>query len=102
MKTRLKWETSSKPLSNAISVTFILGSAPGSEYSGTLKRIAESAEVDETGTPIVRVTVAVTDGEKPTFRPGASVVARIHCGNRSIAFVWFHELWEVLQAKLFF
>jgi hypothetical protein len=36
-----------------------------------------------------------------SFRPGATVVARIHCGRRSLGFVWLHEFWEAIRLRLF-
>jgi len=32
----------------------------------------------------------------------ATVVSRIHCGRRSIGYVWFHSFWELFQKKVLF
>jgi hypothetical protein len=35
-------------------------------------------------------------------RPGATVVARIHCGRRALGYVWLHEVWEFIQSRVLF
>lgn len=43
----------------------------------------------------------VTTTSAADFRPGESVTARIDCGRRSLGFVWFRELIEFCQKKMF-
>ena len=50
----------------------------------------------------VLIKVAVNKDELPQLRPGASVVAKLHCGRESIGYVWFHDLIEFVQAKVLF
>ena len=35
-------------------------------------------------------------------RPGASVTAKVHCGRRSIGYVWLHDLFEWFQSRVLF
>ena len=46
-------------------------------------------------------TVGVDKNLATTLRPGQTVSARIRCGRRSLAFVWFREVVEFWQRKRF-
>lgn len=46
-------------------------------------------------------TVGVDGGISKTLRPGQTVSARIRCGRKSLAFVWFREVVEFWQRKRF-
>jgi multidrug efflux pump subunit AcrA (membrane-fusion protein) len=37
----------------------------------------------------------------PGLRPGIEVVGKVNCGRRSIAYVWFHELYRELYRRWF-
>ena len=50
----------------------------------------------------VLVTVGVDRNQIQGLRPGATVVAHIDCGRRSLGFVWFHGIWETLEKKVLF
>ncbi len=39
---------------------------------------------------------------RPTCRAGATVTGKVHCGRRSLGYVWFHDLFAFIQAKVFF
>jgi hypothetical protein len=47
------------------------------------------------------VTAELADAPPAHLRPGATVVARVHCGRRSLAYVWLHEFWEAVRLRLF-
>ena len=38
----------------------------------------------------------------PEPKIGAGVTAKIHCGKRSFAFVWLHDLVDFVRAKILF
>ena len=50
----------------------------------------------------VRLRVAIDKDELPDRRNGAKVTAKIYCGQRSLGYVWLHELFETVQAKVLF
>ena len=87
-----------------LSVTFVLATNPEEEWQGTVRDIAESTGFHPEDGPTVLVTVAIdrTDIPPGELRPGATVIPRIHCGTRPIGFIWFHELYYVLQTKVLF
>lgn len=86
--------------SQPLSVSFQLGTDPGTVRRGSVASIAPATQLSPQSQPTVRVT-AVLDDAAPQFRPGATVVARIHCGRRSLGYVWLHELWEGVRMRLF-
>jgi multidrug efflux pump subunit AcrA (membrane-fusion protein) len=85
-------------------VSFLLATGPGVSYNGKVARVALSTESDKTTGATVLVTVGFNRAEIPPeqLRPGATVMARIHCGRRSLGYVWLHELWETIQSRLLF
>ena len=89
-------------LGNALSVSFILATDPAVTYTGQIKEVSMSTEEDEEQGSALLVTVAVDRAAIGTLRPGATVVAKIDCGPRSIGYVWLHELIRFVQAKILF
>ncbi|MDA1051937.1 MAG: HlyD family efflux transporter periplasmic adaptor subunit [Planctomycetota bacterium] len=85
-----------------LKVNFILTSHAGEGYSGTVEEIAIATELDEHDQLTVLVRVAVDRDQLPDLRPGARVVANVHCGRRSIGYVWLRELFEVIKMRLLF
>jgi multidrug efflux pump subunit AcrA (membrane-fusion protein) len=83
-------------------VELVLATDPTTKYSATIRSIALRSEPDQQGHPTVRVTAALDQRINTGLRPGAMVVARIHCGPRSLGFVWFHDLLEVIRTRVLF
>ena len=83
-------------------VTFILNSKPSERYKGTLSDIGMRTEVDEMGRATVPATLDIGKTQIPDCRPGANVSARIHCGRRSIGYVWLRGLIEAIQSRVLF
>lgn len=44
-----------------------------------------------------RVFCDVSQVDLPSRQVGSEVSARIQCGQQSLAYIWFHEFWELLQ-----
>jgi hypothetical protein len=83
-------------------VSFLLVGEPGVTYQGYVERIARRAHVDEkNGKPVVQV-VARLDEAIDNPRPGAGVVSKIHCGRRSLGYVWLHDAWNSMRRRLLF
>lgn len=83
-----------------LDVTFRLGTEPGVEYRGQIVRIAATTEVDANRQATVRVTASTPREPIPGLRPGATAIAKVDCGRRSLGYVWLHEIWETLQTRL--
>jgi multidrug efflux pump subunit AcrA (membrane-fusion protein) len=84
--------------------TFILATEPGVDHEGRVDRVALTTETDKATGSTVQVTVDFDRSAIPPeqLRPGATVVGKIHCGRRSLGYVWLHELWETIQSKVLF
>ncbi len=78
-------------------VTFALETSPGSFRSTLLESLGSSTDVDSTGRLSTLAVAGVEDDGYANQRPGAGVVAYLHCGPRSIGFVWFRKIIEFVQ-----
>ena len=78
-------------------VTFSLKTSPEAIRQTSLVTLGASTDVDHNGELSTLAIADLTDVELNNERPGAGVVARIHCGKRSIAFVWFRQVIEFVQ-----
>lgn len=87
---------SSKPLE----VSFTLASHPGREYTGKLASIDNKLDVrsDQGNVVLVRVQFDSEQFPEDLLRSGTRVTARVHAGDRSLGYVWFHELFETVQS----
>ena len=81
---------------------FVVAAASGSEFTGKIREVWRVAEPSSGGGSVVRVVVDFDRDEVRPLRPGATVIAKIHCGTRSLGYVWFHGLYEAIRAELFF
>ena len=79
-----------------LSVNFFLKSNPNRRYKSSVIEIARSVEIDPELGALTTIRCRVPE-ELKHFRHGASVVADIDCGNRSLAFVCFGEFWDSLR-----
>jgi multidrug efflux pump subunit AcrA (membrane-fusion protein) len=82
-------------------ITFQLGTEPGAVRRGTLKYVSPATELGADEQPAVRMIASLRDAPPAQLRPGATVVARIHCGRRSLGYVWLHELWEAIRLRMY-
>ena len=79
-----------------LSVNFFLKSNPNQRYQSSVIEIAQSVEIDPELGALTTIRCRVPE-ELKHCRHGASVVADIDCGNRSLAFVCFGEFWDSLR-----
>ncbi len=102
-RAKLAAEQRNEPLA----VTYILQSEPGRQLKGTVKEIARSSEIiDKDDGPVVLIKVAIRKGDidpaNPLALSGVTVTGKVHCGRRSLGYVWFHDLFAFIQAKVLF
>jgi hypothetical protein len=86
-------------------VYYILATEPGKTEHGTVKRIAMGAEIKEKDEGnVVDITVAIDkhDIDPVNLRAGATVTGKVYCGRASLGYVWFHDLFAFIQAKVLF
>ena len=79
-----------------LTVNFFLKSNPNRRYQSSVIEIAQSVEIDPELGALTTIRCRVPE-ELKHCRHGASVVADIDCGNRSLAFVCFGEFWDSLR-----
>ncbi len=90
-----------------LSVSYILATEPATKLKGTVKDIRPSAEVDpkdkdEGNVVVITVAINKQDIDPANLRAGATVTGKVHCGRRSLGYVWFHDLFAFIQAKVLF
>lgn len=85
-------------------VSYILKSDPGTKLKGVLSRdaIHDASQLNDEQLQTVRMFIDINEEELENPRPGTEVTVKVHCGERSMGYVWFHELIEFLQSTIFF
>ena len=82
-------------------VEYLLTTDLSQKHEAMLTNVGITTEVDKEIGAFVRGTVVISDAPHDTLKAGATVIARIDCGRRSLAFVWFRDVWELLRTRLF-
>lgn len=85
-----------------LGVEYITATTPDKPLHGTVREIHRAAEMDEAEGHVVRILVDIDKNDLTDPRPGATVTAKVHCGRRSIGYVWLHELFEWFQSRVLF
>jgi biotin carboxyl carrier protein len=88
-----------------LEVEFILATDPETTFAGRIERVAETTDNDEVHGPSVLVTVSLderTKGQIAGLRPGATVIGRVACGERSLGYTWFHDLIDAVYTWVWF
>jgi multidrug efflux pump subunit AcrA (membrane-fusion protein) len=87
-----------------LQVTYQTATAAGKTLTGTVKEISLVAnpEKEEGNVVVIRVNINKEDIDPADRKLGATVSGKVHCGRRSLGYVWFHELFEFIQTKVFF
>lgn len=85
-------------------VEYILATGAGHRLEGSIRQVDTVAEVrgEEGNTVLATATIDRDKIDPAELRPGASVSAKVHCGRRSLGFVWFHELIDAVRSKVLF
>ncbi|TWU54577.1 HlyD family secretion protein [Rubripirellula tenax] len=79
-----------------------LRSDPTQTIAGSIDRVSGVADVNAAGKSVVRAIVSIESGDGSAMRQGASVVARIHCGKRSAAFVYLQSFIQWYRQQSWF
>lgn len=83
-----------------LEVRYMVRSAPDQNWETSLDSIDSAVQI--VGAELFcRGTGAISDPPDAHQRPGTAVTARIHCGRRSIGFVWFREIRELTRRLSF-
>jgi multidrug resistance efflux pump len=84
-----------------VKVNFILMTDPGRNQTGTVREVENSTFVHEDEGPCVRVKVDL-DQRVVNPRNNTSLTASVVAGRCNLAYYWFHEAWEYVEANFLF
>jgi hypothetical protein len=88
--------------SDGLRVSFLLATNPSETLYGRVQRISLATDRDADGEATVLLTVVPDQPIESGARPGAGVVANIHCRNTSLGYVWLHELLDTVRTTWLF
>lgn len=80
-----------------VRVDYVLATDPRVAHQGHLLDIAPAAQIDEQGRRMITLRSA-TSSRLTDVTPGTTVVAKLHCGRRSLGFVWFRDIIDALRS----
>lgn len=81
-------------------VDFILATATETTHHATLEASATRSIASDEGGTVVEMFAALDSSDLPQRRIGAEVIAKIHCGKRSLGYVLFGDVIEFLRKYL--
>jgi multidrug efflux pump subunit AcrA (membrane-fusion protein) len=90
--------TARAELGAELPVRFTLTADPAHAVTGVLANFAVATELDAQQESTVAAMVEFDRQAVGGLRPGATAVAKIYCGRRSLGFVWFHDLFNYLRS----
>jgi multidrug efflux pump subunit AcrA (membrane-fusion protein) len=83
-------------------VSFVVISDPQTVHTGTVESVSLDSRIDEQQQASAHVRVAIDGSQIPLLRPGTTVIPRISCGRRSLGYVWFHRLIDLIRTRVLF
>jgi len=83
-------------------VEYVVATDPTKQCSGRIKSVNATAELHEEHGHAVWVLVDIDKSDLTDPRPGATTIAKVHCGHRPIGYVWLHEVYEFIQSRVLF
>lgn len=92
-----------RDLNDDLDVTFVLSTDPSKSFRGKVINVARATEVDQEKGQTVLIKVKIeSEVDKSLLRARAQVIGKIHCGRRSLGYVWFHQIGEFFQKNVWF
>ena len=92
--------TAHREVQGPLTVSYQIGTDPATIRRGTVEQIAPATQLSTDQQPVLRVVAGPGERPVPRLRPGATVVAKIHCGQRPLGYVWLHDLWDAVRTWL--
>ncbi len=86
----------------SLNLTYSLATSPENSLQTVLTHLSAFAELDDTGKLSTMAIADVPGGDQASMRPGAGVIAYIHCGERSAGYVFFRRIFETIQRRWWF
>lgn len=92
-----------RSMERAPTARFILATAPETRYLGAVEKVSPATDARGDRAPTVAAIVVPENQEAMrTFRPGASVVAKIDCGRHSLLYVLSRGLLRTIRSRILF
>jgi len=86
-----------------LKVSYQLASEPGVTFHGHVRDYSQSSQVTADQQQTIRVLVEVDSADLKQLKyVDGGVTAKIHCGRRSLGYVWLHDVGEFIQSKVLF
>ena len=85
-----------------LTATYVLANEPETKREGTVTYIHPLAELHEEHQQSVLMRIDIGNADLKDERVGISATAKVNCGYRPIGYVWFHQIWEFIQSRVFF
>jgi len=85
-----------------LDVDYVLATAVETSLQGRLDEIATRSNESQSEGTIVEAFVQINPRELPHQTIGAEVIAKVHCGKKSLFYVLFGDVIEFLQRHLWF
>ena len=85
-----------------VEVEFILAAEPGTTHRGQVKSVGTSTEMNAENEQHLKIRVDIEIEGIDIRQSRSGVSAKIHCGNSSLGYAWFHPVKEFIQAKVLF
>ena len=90
-------------LQNDLSVSFVVAADPYQSYSARVRDVHLAADVkDAEEGNVVLVDAGLSQLRPSALTLGGEVRAKIHCGSRSLGYVWFHDIYEFFESQILF
>ncbi|MBI3863964.1 MAG: HlyD family efflux transporter periplasmic adaptor subunit [Planctomycetia bacterium] len=93
-------EAQSQSGSEGLRVKYMLATDTEADFYGTLETLSNRSVSSESEGVVVPVYVALVDPAPRAPTIGAEVTAKIYCGKRSLAYVWFGDVIEAARKYL--
>ncbi|PHS12274.1 MAG: hypothetical protein COA78_08455 [Blastopirellula sp.] len=85
-----------------LSITFQLVNEPGEQYQAKLSEIGKVVDTNQSQDgPVVKLIADFDKAEIDHLHRGLTVIGRVHCGQRSVAYVWTYQLVESVRRRFF-
>ena len=98
--------TAQQELGEALPTRFRLTGDTETIYQGQVASISTVAVLDPASldqeSPELEVVIEVNEPSLRSARPGMNAQVRIHCGRRSLGYVWLHDIWEAVYSWIVF
>ena len=89
-------------LGENLSVEYVVATDPTSVLNGMVREIDLAAKIHDEHGHSVTILVDINKNDIIGARPGATVTAKVHCGTRSLGYVWLHDVLEFIDSRILF